>query len=72
MSLATDPPRSLAQIQARELASRYVEEDGGDPSDADLVDEARQALWLMTVQPEVCREEFPQSVIDAGPWDSRP
>ncbi len=70
--LESRAPRSLAQIQARELASRYVEEDGGDPSDADLVDEVRRALWLIAVQPEVCREEFPQSVIDAGPWDSRP
>lgn len=47
------------------LAEEYVDIDGGDSGNPDLVDSARQALWTMSVQ--VCRKDFPQSALDAGP-----
>ncbi len=50
---------------ARDLATRYVAEDGGDPSDVNTVENAATALWQMAVT--VCREDFPPDALERGP-----
>jgi len=57
---------------AVDLATRYIAEDAslsartpeqGPPS----VEDAADALWLMAVQPGVCRDRYPAAAIEAGP-----
>ena len=59
---------------AQSLAIEFIDEDG--PADAylsqpgndeiSLQEEAAGALWTMAVQ--VCRDDFPQDALDAGPF----
>jgi len=57
---------------AVDLATRYIAEDAslaartpgqGPPS----VEDAADALWLMAVQPGVCKDRYPAAAIEAGP-----
>ena len=57
---------------AVDLATRYIAEDASlsaripelGPAP---VEDAADALWLMAVQPGVCRDTYPAAAIDAGP-----
>ena len=46
--------------------SRYIAEDGGDETDIPLREDAAGALWQIAAA--ACRDAFPGSEIDRGPF----
>ena len=51
---------------AEGLVSRYIAEDGGDETDIPLREDAAGALWQIAAA--ACRDAFPGSEIDRGPF----
>jgi len=57
---------------AVDLATRYIAEDAALSANSPgqqspSVEDAADALWIMAVQPGVCRDRFPAAAIDEGP-----